>query len=73
LSCSAIPYSDHYGGEGAELFKMACGMGLEGIVSKRGLSPYKSGLSKFWLKTKVVESELILLGTDYDNECKPIA
>ena len=28
----------------------------------------------FWLKTKnVVESELILLGTDYDNEGKPIA
>ena len=36
--------------------------------------PYKSGLSKFWLKTKnVVESELILLGTDYDNAGKPIA
>jgi bifunctional non-homologous end joining protein LigD len=49
-------------------------MGLEGIVSKRALSPYKSGPSKFWLKTKnVVESELILLGTDYDNEGKPIA
>src|SRR5215216_3626168 len=49
-------------------------MGLEGIVSKRALSPYKSGPSKFWLKTKnVVVSELILLGTDYDNEGKPIA
>ena len=30
--------------------------------------------SEFWLKTKnVVESELILLGTDYDNEGKPNA
>src|SRR5688572_3590666 len=50
-------------------------MGLEGIVSKRALSPlYRSGPFKFWLKTKnVVESELILLGTDYDNEGKPIA
>src|SRR5688572_22174282 len=49
-------------------------MGLEGIVSKRALSPYRSGPSKFWLKTKnVVESELILLGIDYDNEGKPIA
>lgn len=47
-------------------------MGLEGIVSKRALSAYRSGPSKFWLKTKnVVESELILLGTDYDNEGKP--
>jgi bifunctional non-homologous end joining protein LigD len=71
---SAIQFSDHYNGEGAELFKRACAMGLEGIVSKRALSPYKGGLSKFWLKTKnVVESELILLGTDHDNEGKPIA
>jgi hypothetical protein len=43
-------------------------------LSQRALSPDKSGPSKFWLKTKnVVESELILLGTDYDNEGKPIA
>jgi bifunctional non-homologous end joining protein LigD len=43
-------------------------------AGKRALSPYKSGPSKFWVKTKnVVESELILLGTDYDNEGKPIA
>jgi bifunctional non-homologous end joining protein LigD len=71
---SPIQFSDHYDGEGADPFKQACAMGLEGIVSKRALSPYKSGPSKFWLKTKnVVESELILLGTDYDNEGKPIA
>jgi bifunctional non-homologous end joining protein LigD len=69
-----MQFSDHYDGDGAELFQQACAMGLEGIVSKRVLSPYKSGPSKFWLKTKnVVESELILLGTDYDNEGKPIA
>jgi ATP-dependent DNA ligase len=71
---SPLQFSDHYEGEGAVLFKRACAMGLEGIVSKRALSPYKSGPSKFWLKTKnVVESELVLLGTDYDNEGKPIA
>jgi ATP-dependent DNA ligase len=71
---AAIQFNDHYEGDGAVLFKQACALGLEGIVSKRALSPYKSGPSKFWLKTKnVVESELILLGTDYDNEDKPIA
>jgi acetate kinase len=37
---SAIHFSDHYEGEGAELFKQAYAMGLEGIVSKRALSPY---------------------------------
>ena len=65
----AIQFSDQWEGSGAALFTKACAMGLEGIVSKRALSPYRSGPSKFWLKTKnVVESELILLGTDYDNE-----
>jgi ATP-dependent DNA ligase len=27
-------------------------MGLEGIVSKRTDAPYRSGLSKLWLKSK---------------------
>jgi ATP-dependent DNA ligase len=45
-----------------------------GIVSKRAAAPYLSRQSKFWLKIKnTVESELILLGTDRDNEGKPIA
>jgi bifunctional non-homologous end joining protein LigD len=70
----AIQFSEHWEGSGAALFTKACAMGLEGIVSKRALSAYRSGPSKFWLKTKnVVESELVLLGTDYDNEGKPIA
>jgi bifunctional non-homologous end joining protein LigD len=69
-----IPFSEHWDGSGAALFTKACAMGLEGIVSKRALSAYRSGPSKFWLKTRnVVESKLILLGTDYDNEGKPIA
>jgi ATP-dependent DNA ligase len=69
-----VQFSEHWEGSGAALFKKACALGLEGIVSKRALSAYKSGPSKYWLKTKnVVESELILLGTDLDNEGKPIA
>jgi ATP-dependent DNA ligase len=45
----AIQYSEHWDGSGAALFKKACDMGLEGIVSKRALSAYKGGPSKFWL------------------------
>ena len=33
-------------------FAKACELGLEGIVSKRAGSFYKSGLSRNWLKTK---------------------
>ena len=52
----------------------ATGPQAGGYCLEASTQPYKSGPSKFWLKTKnVVESELILLGTDYDNEGKPIA
>jgi hypothetical protein len=34
------------------LFRHACKLGLEGIVSKRKGSPYRSGRSPDWLKMK---------------------
>jgi bifunctional non-homologous end joining protein LigD len=37
--------------EGAVLFAKACVLGLEGIVSKRAGSFYKSGKSRNWLRT----------------------
>jgi bifunctional non-homologous end joining protein LigD len=39
-------------GRGPEIYQAACGMGLEGIVSKRIDAPYRSGRSKAWLKVK---------------------
>jgi bifunctional non-homologous end joining protein LigD len=41
---------DHDDGE--VVFRHACKMGLEGIVSKRRDSPYRSGRSADWLKCK---------------------
>ena len=38
--------------EGHIVFQHACKMGLEGIVSKRKDSPYRSGRSPDWLKMK---------------------
>ena len=37
---------------GPHLFRAACQMGLEGLVSKRRDRPYQSGRSKHWVKTK---------------------
>jgi bifunctional non-homologous end joining protein LigD len=37
---------------GPDLFRAACDMGLEGLVSKRRDRPYQAGRSKHWLKTK---------------------
>jgi ATP-dependent DNA ligase len=47
-----IHFVEHIPGDGATIFKHACLMGLEGIVSKRRDHPYRSGPSKAWLKVK---------------------
>jgi ATP-dependent DNA ligase len=39
-----IVLSDHTDDDGATIFRHACRMGLEGIVSKRLTAPYRSGL-----------------------------
>ena len=36
--------------DGAAVFRHACKLGLEGIVSKRRDSPYRSGRSADWTK-----------------------
>ena len=36
----------------AKMFEAVCKLGLEGIVSKRIASPYRSGPSKTWIKVK---------------------
>jgi bifunctional non-homologous end joining protein LigD len=47
-----IVLSDHTDQNGAAIFRHACAMGLEGIVSKRRSPPYRSGPSRDWLKVK---------------------
>jgi ATP-dependent DNA ligase len=55
----AIQYGEHLTGDGPAIFKHVCQMGLEGIVSKRIDSPYRSGPSRNWLKTKNPESAAV--------------
>jgi bifunctional non-homologous end joining protein LigD len=40
----------HRVGDGEIVYRQACKLGCEGIVSKRLGSPYRSGRSKHWLK-----------------------
>jgi ATP-dependent DNA ligase len=71
---SPIQFSDHVDCDGPRFFKAAVEFGLEGIVSKRAASRYRSGPSRSWLKTKnMVESEFILVGTDRDANGIPWA
>jgi bifunctional non-homologous end joining protein LigD len=44
--------NEHIEADGPTVFAHACKMGLEGIVSKRKTSPYRSGRSGDWLKCK---------------------
>ena len=47
-----IQYVEGTDGDGQKMFVAVCKLGLEGIVSKRLNSVYRSGPSKTWLKTK---------------------
>jgi len=52
--------------DGPTVFAHACRMGLEGIVSKRKNSPYRSGPSRDWLKSKNSESAAVRRETEED-------
>ena len=47
-----IALNEHYEGDGEIIFKHACKLGCEGIVSKRLGSVYRSGRSPHWIKVK---------------------
>jgi bifunctional non-homologous end joining protein LigD len=47
-----IAFNEHYTGAGAIIYRHACALGCEGIVSKRLGSPYQAGRSPHWLKVK---------------------
>lgn len=49
---SSIVLNEHYEGDGSTIYKHACKLGCEGIVSKRLGSPYRSGRSLHWVKVK---------------------
>ena len=51
-SGQALRFSEHLEGDGEAIFRHACALGLEGIVSKRRDSRYRSGRSLTWLKVK---------------------
>jgi ATP-dependent DNA ligase len=47
-----IGFNEHIEADGQTVFKYACELGLESIVSKRKDTPYRSGRSPDWLKFK---------------------
>ncbi|HEX6993464.1 MAG TPA: DNA ligase D [Gammaproteobacteria bacterium] len=64
-----IRYVQHFEGKGEALFDEVCQLGLEGIMSKRRDSAYRSGRSTDWLKIKCVQQGEFVVGgfTDPSN------
>lgn len=56
-------FSDHVEGHGPDVFEAARKQGMEGIISKRAESRYRSGRGNDWLKIKAVETrEFVVVG-----------
>ncbi|HEX4310819.1 MAG TPA: DNA ligase D [Acidobacteriaceae bacterium] len=57
-----IRYSSHIRAHGGTMFRHACEMGAEGVVSKLARSPYQSGRSNLWVKSKCVLQQEFVVG-----------
>jgi bifunctional non-homologous end joining protein LigD len=56
---AGLRLNEHIEADGALVFGYACKLGLEGIVSKRKASAYRSGPSRDWLKAKNPASDAV--------------
>ncbi len=54
-----IRFNEHMQGDGETVFRHACKLGLEGVVSKRRDSAYRSGRSPDWLKMKNADAPAV--------------
>ena len=60
---SPIHLSEHFDGDGSQIFRKACGLGAEGIISKSASAPYTSTRGNTWLKAKCfLEQEFVVGG-----------
>ncbi len=64
-----IRLSEDIAGDGAAIFRHACELHAEGIVSKRADAPYRSTRGGDWLKSKCLrEQELVIGGFTFSTE-----
>jgi bifunctional non-homologous end joining protein LigD len=66
---STLRLSEDIAGDGAAIFRHACALHAEGILSKRADAPYRSTRNGDWLKSKCLrEQELVIGGFSYSTE-----
>ena len=64
-----IAFNQHNTGDGAIIFKHACALGCEGIVSKRLGSSYRSGRADCWVKVKNPAAPAVAREAEEDWSC----
>lgn len=57
-----LRFVEHFDADGAAVFRSACEMGLEGIVSKKAQAPYRSGRGDRWVKIKARPTHDVVVG-----------
>jgi bifunctional non-homologous end joining protein LigD len=57
-----VRFSAHVVGGGGAFLRRACGLGLEGAVSKRRDAPYTSGRGMTWIKAKCLQRQEVVIG-----------
>jgi bifunctional non-homologous end joining protein LigD len=73
IANTAIQFSESFEIDGPEMFKHACGIGLEGVVSKVRDSKYVSGWGNDWVKKTCAQRETLQIagyamkGTKFDG------
>lgn len=65
-----IRYVEHFHAAGEAVLRSACQMGLEGLISKRLRTPYRSGRTGDWTKTKCRGGQEVVIGGWSDTEGK---
>jgi bifunctional non-homologous end joining protein LigD len=58
----SLRLSEHLESDGAAIFRKACDLQAEGIVSKRAQSKYTSGRTSDWLKVKCIREQEFVIG-----------
>jgi bifunctional non-homologous end joining protein LigD len=61
IAKTAIQFSESFDVDGPELFEHACGIGLEGVVSKVRDSKYVSGRGNDWVKKTCAQRETLTI------------
>jgi bifunctional non-homologous end joining protein LigD len=57
-----VSFSEELGADAQALMRIACDMGLEGLIGKRRDAPYQAGRSRTWIKLKCTQRQEFVVG-----------